>query len=206
MERMYRIHWLFVFGLMMVLGLPAIACELYPTSIEFKSGEDNYLISFDSDHMELVRDNNKIFRYSTRKYDKQSMESKNELTDFQKESIGLVKTFSLRLILIAVGVFSLTGIYMLKSPRRFIWIGVPIIIIFSYFLFIISIYYGFMVFGNIIWQLSKESFDAFDEVLVKDGRTQFHYFFIAGVMFIGAIFLNFIIELISRCCTKKGKK
>lgn len=194
-KRLFKANLFFSLILLMSFPSSAVSGEIDPFSIEHKHGDVNYIINVESNYIEIIKNSEKIFKYSIKK-DEEKITA--ELTNFQKQSIDLIKTVSLQFILIAVGVFSLTGIYMLKSPADFNWKGIPFIIIGSYVLFGISIYYGYRVYGNIIWQLAGGNFDSFHKVLTKDGIIQFYCFFIAGLVFIGAIFLNFLIGLFSK--------
>jgi hypothetical protein len=174
----------------------SIAFCVYADILELQSTatEENPSIKLRADSVRLRKNTDPIL-YPREKPSIIDILPEEELTDFQKESIESIRTLSLQFILIAVGVFSLTGIYLLKTPTQFKWIGIPFIIIVAYILFGLSIYYGYRIHGNIIYQLEGEKFDSFDAVLVRDGKSQFWLFFAAGFTFIGAILVNFIISL-----------
>lgn len=206
MRILYKANLIVLLWLTMPLGSMAIPRHTETFSVEFKHIDDHYLLRFDDRQIELLKNDDTIFLYSKKKHIHENISARKELTDFQKESIELISTLSLRFILIAVGVFSLTGIFLLKTPTRFSWIGIPFFIIGSYIVLGMSIYYGYKVYGNMIWQLRDQGFNAFDEILRKDAIIQFYCFWAGGLTFIGAIFLNFIIELIRRCRSKKASR
>ena len=121
-----------------------------------------------------------------------------DLSEAQKESIGLIKTLSLQFLLFGAGIFSLTVIYLIQNPMRFPSISIPIIILISYIFFGASMYFGYKVWGNIIWQLSGDSFDSFNKILVTDAKRQFYSFFIGSFILFGSIVINMILTYCDR--------
>jgi hypothetical protein len=120
------------------------------------------------------------------------------LSETQKESIGLIKTLSLQFLLFGAGIFSLTVIYLIQNPSSFPSISIPIIILISYIFFGASIYFGYKVWGNIIWQLKGDNFDPFNEILVNDAKRQFYSFFIGSFILFSSIVVNMILTYCNR--------
>ena len=113
-----------------------------------------------------------------------------DLSETQKESIGLIKTLSLQFLLFGAGIFSLTVIYLIQNPSSFPSMVIPIIILVSYIFFGASMYFGYKVWGNIIWQLNGNNFDPFNEILVNDAQKQFCSFFIGSFILFVSIIIN----------------
>ena len=204
MVNVSRLKLILLLPLIISLSWISVLEGIENSSIEFESGGNEYLLKINDKCIELERNGHRVFRYSTIDPQNKIM-GEEKLTDFQRQSIDLIKTFSLQLILIASGVFSLTGIYLLKNPTKLNWSGVPFIIIVSYCLFAYSIIRGFMVLGNVVQQLSGGSFDPHHAALLDDARIQFYCVFIGGFIFIGAIFLNFLTPWFKRSISSNQK-
>lgn len=164
-------------------------------SLQVEHDSDTYLFDVDKNYIQILKNDDSIMKYTMKEAKKTKVGQQKKLTDFQKESISLIKTLSLQFLLFAAGIFSLTVIYLLQNPRRFSWIGIPFIILASYLFFGASMYFGYRVWGNIIWQLKGNAFDSFHGILVYDAKYQFYSFFIGSGILLGSILLNTILAV-----------
>ncbi len=111
------------------------------------------------------------------------------MTDWQREAAQTIRDITLQLILIAVGVFSLAGAFLVRkeasAPAAGRWF------LFSAFLFLAtSVVAGYLVHGAMIFQLSEGIFDPNSEAVRWPAIGQAVLFFAGGVLFMWFIFKN----------------
>lgn len=109
------------------------------------------------------------------------------LSDFQKEAISSIKTIAERLILVAIGVFSFIGSYLVKieRPLKSRW---SLIVSLGFFLF--SALSGILTIGEIITQLSCNYFNSYHESLVLYGFAQQFTILLGGGFFLFFVYKN----------------
>jgi hypothetical protein len=103
-----------------------------------------------------------------------------DLNEYQKASITVVKDVSVQLILIAVGVFALSGSFLAAQSGSFTSKGA---LITSFVLLMLSVLAGLVALGNTVAQLAKGTFDAYHAVLRIAYLLQLVAMLLGGIMF-----------------------
>lgn len=107
----------------------------------------------------------------------------NNLLDSQKESIKTISGISLQFLLIAVGVFSLAGTYLARTPGDVIRPVPALFAVGALILFALSVFAGYFVHGGIIGQLEAQRFSAYGTTVQWMGVIQVVLFLAGAVIF-----------------------
>ena len=110
------------------------------------------------------------------------------LTDaeFTKETIAAIREITLQLILIAMGVFAIVGGFLSAVERAYKCIALMWLVFISLG---ISVAFGLLTFGNLVWSLGKHRFEPFG-VLESLSQIQWIALGLGGVLFALFVLLN----------------
>ena len=109
-----------------------------------------------------------------------------QLNDFEKATVESIREITLQLILIAMGVFALLGGFATAENHTFrkrplIWI--------AFILLGVSVVFGLLAYGNLIWTLGKELFEPFGSLRIL-AAVQWITFGLGGMFFLFFVLLN----------------
>jgi hypothetical protein len=115
-----------------------------------------------------------------------SLYAQADLTEFQKQTIESVRSITLQLILIAVGVFALLGSFSTAENAKFrtrwlLWL--------AFICLGFSVVAGLLAYGNLIWSLSRREFDP-GGTLAELAKWQWILFGSGGLLFAIFVLLN----------------
>ncbi len=110
------------------------------------------------------------------------------LTDaeFAKETITAIREITLQLILIAMGVFAIVGGFLSAVERTYKCIA---LIWLAFISLGVSVAFGLLTFGTLVWSLAKGWFDPFG-VLESVARIQWIALGLGGALFALFVLLN----------------
>lgn len=109
-----------------------------------------------------------------------------DLTEFQKETVASIREITLQLILIAMGVFAILGGFATAGERKF---GSRPIIWIAFLLLGLSVVFGLLAYGNLIWTLGKGKYEPFG-TLERLAMWQWITFGVGGLLFALFVLLN----------------
>lgn len=109
------------------------------------------------------------------------------LNEFQKASLTVIKDVSVQLILIAVGVFALSGSLLARQTQPLSWRGS---LTAAFILLILSVLSGAVALGNAVAQLSQSGFNAYVPILRYAYLLQLLFMLTGGIFFVAFLLKN----------------
>lgn len=114
----------------------------------------------------------------------------SEMTRFQEEAARSIRDITLQLILLAVGVFSLAGAYLVKRDSSTAALSSKASLKWAFISLAASVLAGYFVYGSLIAQLSAHAFDPYFWSLRVLAMAQALLFFVGGVLFMVFVYRN----------------